>query len=164
MCKGAVTQSGRETSWQHAHNQETRGAHPSGTSYRCLVRTPAAFPIPARQISAIDMPSIKSLKNALRPRKVSACRQLGVSMLERPRYRSGYGIRQREIKYSQLIVGANTRVEVEHQKRQNSKHHRKQGQRRAMGAVFCEREAEQNNRQHEGGIAKDHFVSSRHHQ
>jgi hypothetical protein len=56
-----------------------------------------------------------------------------------------------------LIVGANTRVEVEHQKRQNSKHHRKQGQRRAIGAIFCEREAEQNNREHEGGIAKRPF-------
>jgi hypothetical protein len=94
--------------------------------------TPAAFPIPARHISAIEMPSLKACKNALRPRKVSAYRRLPVSMSERPLFRSDYGIRQREIKYSQLIVGANTRVEVEHQKRQNSKYHRKQGQRRAM--------------------------------
>ena len=120
--------------------------------------TPAAFPIPPRHISAIEMPSLKACKNALRPRKVSAYRRLRVSTSERPLFRSGYGIRQREIKYSQLIVGANTRVEVEHQKRQNSKYHRKQGQRRAMGAIFCEREAKQNNREHEGRIAKDHYL------
>src|SRR6266851_8357859 len=51
------------------------------------------------------------------------------------RYRGGYGIRQHEIKYSQLIIGANTRVEVEHQKRQNSKDHRKQSHAESCGWI-----------------------------
>ena len=72
---------------------------------------------------------------------------------DRTGYRSGYGILPREIKYTQLTVGAKTRVEIEHQKRQNSKHHPKQCQRRAIGVIFCERVAEQNSRNHEGGIA-----------
>jgi hypothetical protein len=58
---------GFPTSWQHAHNQETRGAHPSDTGYRYLVELQRQFPIPAHQCNRNAIP--KRLKNALRPRK-----------------------------------------------------------------------------------------------